>query len=417
MLTVEYITNRVFNSRTYILTRPDCDTVWLVDCGDADRVLELISGKTVEGVLLTHAHSDHIYGLEALMKQFPKVRIYTNKAGAAALKSPQLNISKYHSEYPNISIEAPSSNTRTGYPTQKPEALLEKIIKASSNPGDIVFDCFMGSGTTLSVAMNLNRRFIGAYINMGSIQTTKKRLISMVSKLEHMKIPCFEVYNVNNYDFFRNPIEARDLIISALVIQPFPENNIWDGELDGRMVKIMPVNHIATKADLEDLKSNLPYKLYEKRRTENPNKPVEDITIVCMGHEPDLKASLEQDLSEYKIDIKILDILREKSELQLKREAEAEVVKEGNKLVIRAFYPMNLLQKLSIQKESVNDWRQLVESIMIDWNYDGVVMQPSITDIPEKNNLVVGIYDIPEYAGTIKVKITDLLSESLEVEV
>ena len=326
-------------------------------------------------------------------------------------------LGKYPEDVLNISIEAPSSNTRTGYPTQKPEALLEKIIKASSNPGDIVFDCFMGSGTTLSVAMNLNRRFIGADINMGSIQTTKKRLISMVSKLEHMKIPCFEVYNVNNYDFFRNPIEARDLIISALEIQPFPENNIWDGELDGRMVKIMPVNHIATKADLEDLKSNLPYKLYEKRRTENPNKPVEDITIVCMGHEPDLKASLEQDLSEYKIDIKILDILREKSELQLKREAEAEVVKEGNKLVIRAFYPMNLLQKLSIQKESVNDWRQLVESIMIDWNYDGVVMQPSITDIPEKNNLVVGIYDIPEYAGTIKVKITDLLSESLEVEV
>lgn len=106
MLTVEYITNRVFNSRTYILTRPDNDKVWLVDCGDTDRVLELINGKPVVGVLLTHAHSDHIYGLEALMKQFPKVMIYTNEAGVAALKSPQLNISRYHSEYPDISIEA-----------------------------------------------------------------------------------------------------------------------------------------------------------------------------------------------------------------------------------------------------------------------------------------------------------------------
>ena len=77
---------------------------------------------------------------------------------------------------------------------------------------------------------------------------------------------------------------------------------------------------------------------------------------------------------------------------------------------------LNLLQKLSIQKEFVEDWRQLVESIMIDWNYDGVVMQPTITDIPERNGLVAGIYDIPENAGTIKVKITDLLSESLEVE-
>ena len=204
---------------------------------------------------------------------------------------------------------------------------------------------------------------------------------------------------------------------SALEIQPFPESNIWDGELDGRMVKIMPVNHIATKADLEELKSNLPYKTYEKRREENPNKPVESITIVCMGHEPDLKASLEQELSDYKFDIEILDILRDKSDLQLKREAEAEVVREGSKLVIRAFYPMNLLQKLSLQKESVDEWRQLVDSIMIDWNYDGVVMQPTVTDVPDKKELVSGVYDIPEDAGTIKVKITDLLSESLEVEV
>ena len=75
------------------------------------------------------------------------------------------------------------------------------------------------------------------------------------------------------------------------------------------------------------------------------------------------------------------------------------------------------MQKLSLQKEYVEDWRQLVESVMIDWNYDGVVMQPSITDVPGKNELVTGIYEIPENYGTIKVKITDLLSESLEVEV
>ena len=57
--------------------------------------------------------------------------------------------------------------------------------------------------------------------------------------------------------------------------------------------------------------------------------------------------------------------------------------------------------------------RQLVDSIMIDWNYDGVVMQPTVTDVPGKNEMVKGIYDIPEGCGTIKVKITDLLSESL----
>ena len=49
---------------------------------------------------------------------------------------------------------------------------------------------------------------------------------------------------------------------------------------------------------------------------------------------------------------------------------------------------MNLMQKLSLQKEYVEDWRQLVESIMIDWNYDGVVMQPTITDVPDKKDSV-----------------------------
>ena len=316
---------------------------------------------------------------------------------------------------------------RLDYPTQKPEKLLQRIIEVSSNPGDIVFDCFMGSGTTQAVAMKLGRRFIGADINLGAVQTTTKRLLSVAKDLqkaqnnivenESVKYTGFEVYNVNNYDFFRNPLEARDLLIQALEIQPFPQGTIWDGELDGHMVKIMPVNRIATKADLKELTANLPYKTYEKRKQDNPNEPVEKITIVCMGHEPDLKGALEQELIDYKIDVQIVDILRDKTDLQLKREAEAEIVCEGNKLIIRSFYPMNLMQKLSLQKDYVEDWRQLTDSVMIDWNYDGVVMQPSVIDIPEKNQLVKGIYDIPENAGTIKVKITDLLSESLETEV
>lgn len=327
-----------------------------------------------------------------------------------------------------ISMLQPADKVEpVGYPTQKPERLIERMILASSNPGDLVFDCFMGSGTTQSVAMKLGRRFIGADINLGAIQTTTKRLLSVAKELENSqtsmgsaddtKYTGFEVYNVNNYDFFRNPVEARDLLIAALEIQPFPQSDVWDGELDGRMVKIMPVNRIATKADLKELLANLPYKTYEKRKEENPNQPVERITIVCMGHEPDLKGAMEQELTDYKVDIQIMDILRDKADLQLKRDSEADIVREGGKLVIRAFYPMNLMQKLSLQKEYVEDWRQLVDSVMIDWNYDGVVMQPAVADVPGKSELVKGVYNIPEDSGTIKVKITDLLSESLEVEV
>ena len=78
---------------------------------------------------------------------------------------------------------------------------------------------------------------------------------------------------------------------------------------------------------------------------------------------------------------------------------------------------MNLMQKLSLQKESVENYKQLVESIMIDWNYDGSVLKPEVIDIPGKNDYVRGKYTVPSKHGKIRIKITDLLSESLEIEV
>lgn len=320
------------------------------------------------------------------------------------------------------------SSEDLGYPTQKPEKLIDRMITASSNPGDIVFDCFMGSGTTQVVAMKLGRRFIGADINLAAIQTTTKRLINVAEGLKSQldcadKYTGFEVYNVNNYDLFRNPIEARDLILQAMEVQPFESSNVYDGEKDGRMVKIMPVNRIATKADLAGLLANLPYKQFERIKEENPSATVLKLTIVCMGHEPDLAGALRQELSNYKVDIEVVDILHDRADLQFKRDAEADIAIEDGKLVIKNFFPLNLMQKLSLDKESIRnkerieDWRQLVESVMIDFNYDGAVLQPTVQDIPEKNDMVKGVYEIPADAGTIRVKITDVLSESLEVEV
>jgi hypothetical protein len=316
----------------------------------------------------------------------------------------------------------PMNQEKIGYPTQKPEALLERIIKASSNPGDLVFDCFMGSGTTQAVAMKLGRRFIGADINLGAIQTTTKRLIGITKdlsqELDNDKYTGFEVYNVNNYDFFRNPLEAKDILLDALEIEKASSTSIYDGTKDGRMVKIMPVDRICCRADFEGFLHSLPYKTFQKSLAENPNKPAEKITIVCMGHEPDLQAALEKELKQYNIDIEITDILRDKKDLELKRDSEADITVNKGKLIIKKFYPMNLMQKLSLDKHTVTkDWRELVESVMVDFNYDGVVLQPSITDIPDKKELVKGEYPIPKDAGIIRVKITDLLSESLEVEV
>jgi DNA modification methylase len=314
------------------------------------------------------------------------------------------------------------SSERVDYPTQKPLGLLQLLIELATKPGDLVFDCFMGSGTTQHAALKTGRRFIGADINLGAIQTSTMRLLKEIETFDitcPYEKPGFEVYNVNNYDFFRNPIEAKKIIIDLLQIDTFGNgNSVFDGEKDGRMYKLMPLTRIATKSDLSNFIENLPYSTYEKRKNENPDEPVDHITIVCMGHEPDLLGAFKQETSKYNIDIEIFDVLLEKKELQLKREAEAKIVRKGNKLVIESFYPMNLMQKLSMQKETVKDWKQLVDSIFIDWNYDGNVFKPTLPDVPEDIKFMVqGEYSIPQKATKIRVKITDLLSESIEVDV
>jgi hypothetical protein len=310
----------------------------------------------------------------------------------------------------------------------------------------------MGSGTAQAVAMKLGRRFIGADINLGAVQITTKRLLQVAEDLkttlaahqqpkqqpiayqpdpalddaddeEDAAPPAadptvfytgFEVYNVNHYDIFRNPVQAKDLLLQALEVQPLAAGNVFDGTKDGRMIKVMPVNRIATRADLNELLANIDLRAFQRLHQENPNRVVERITLVCMGHEPDLAANLKKELHPYNVDMEVVDVLRDRQDLQFKRDSEAKVVVKNGWLEIVAFYPMNLLQKLSMQKENVSDWRELVESVMVDWNYDGAVLTPALTDIPDKNELVVGRYRIPDGAGTIRVKITDLLSESWE---
>lgn len=321
-----------------------------------------------------------------------------------------------------LSMLQPADKTENlFYPTQKPEHLIERILLASSKPGDLVFDCFMGSGTTQAVAMKLGRRFIGADINLGAIQTTTKRLIGIADDLRQKPLDGdakaftgLEVHNVNHYDIFRNPVQAKELLIEALEVQKLEFSSVFDGEKDGRMVKIMPVNRIATRADLNELIAGFDYKAWERKQNESPNRPVEKITLVCMGHEPDLAAQLELAAKPFKIDVEVVDILRDKADLEFKRDSQAKVAINRGELVIEKFYPMNLLQKLSLQKEAVNDWKELVESVLIDWNYDGAVLQPAVVDIPSKSDMVKGVYKVPEDAGTIRVKITDLLSESWE---
>lgn len=100
---VSYIVNSVYSSRTYVLSQEGNPYVWLVDCGDVPPLIDYLSSLgddlfIVEGVLLTHAHYDHIYGLPKLTELFTSLKVYTNDIGKKALANERLNFSKYHED-------------------------------------------------------------------------------------------------------------------------------------------------------------------------------------------------------------------------------------------------------------------------------------------------------------------------------
>lgn len=102
MVKIARIVNHFFHSNTYILSVEGLDYVWLVDCGDYWRVKRKLKGKSVKGVLISHTHADHIYGVNKLIEDFPNVLIVTNDFGKNALYDPKLNLTKYHENVPDF---------------------------------------------------------------------------------------------------------------------------------------------------------------------------------------------------------------------------------------------------------------------------------------------------------------------------
>jgi site-specific DNA-methyltransferase (adenine-specific)/adenine-specific DNA-methyltransferase len=149
------------------------------------------------------------------------------------------------------------------YPTQKPEALLERILKASSNEGDLVADFFVGSGTTAAVAEKLGRKWIATDLGKFGIHTTRKRLIGVQRELKVAEKPfrAFEVLNLGRYErqaylnvggrlsgaqkeqaLARKEYEFRDLILRAYKAQPLEGEPFFHGKNAGRLVVVGPIN-------------------------------------------------------------------------------------------------------------------------------------------------------------------------------
>lgn len=154
-----------------------------------------------------------------------------------------------------VSIIKGNSAERLNYPTQKPEALLERIINASSNPGDLVLDCFVGSGTTAAVAERLGRRWIAADMGRFAISTTRKRLLS----LDNVKP--FYVQNLGRYERqawqigeFGDAAQQqayREFILDLYKALPVQGYRWLHGQRAGRMVHVGAVDAPVTLDDVQ----------------------------------------------------------------------------------------------------------------------------------------------------------------------
>ncbi len=134
--------------------------------------------------ILAYVKSDnYVFNADAVRQPYKSSTVQTFKASPKAGfgKIPNLARGKVPEDWWYFPVVARLHNERTGYPTQKPESLLERMIEASSNPGGIVADFFCGSGTTPAVAARLGRKFIATDNTFLAVHTTRRRLCTLPS--------------------------------------------------------------------------------------------------------------------------------------------------------------------------------------------------------------------------------------------
>lgn len=330
------------------------------------------------------------------------------------------------------------------FATQKPEALLERIIQASSNSNSLILDCFIGSGTTARVAQKTGRRWIGCDINKGAIQTTSKRLQKII--LEQMSLRgveaseaiskgiatlptvarndkvqySFAIYKVNDYDLQLLKTEAVELAVQHIGIQRVRTDAFFDGYLGRNLVKIIDFNHPLTLLDLQLLQDEL-----KKRPDED-----RDITIVCLGKELAVDPWIDDWNKEHPVNkIEVIELKTDKKYgnflIHKPAEAKIEILRSAQNdrtaiITIGDFISPTIIERLNIDnklfKVKIPDFRCMIDTVLIDNNYDNKTFHIVYSDVPErKDDLVKGQYEIeiPDKKARVAVKIIDMLGEEV----
>ncbi len=301
------------------------------------------------------------------------------------------------------------SQELSAYPTQKPEALLERIIKASSHTDSIVLDCFSGSGTTQAVAQKLGRRWIGVDCNKGAIQTTMKR-IQKITKEQENTISNILHYRVNNYDF-QERYSTRELVFNTYGIEKLTDP-FFDGTVENKLVKIIDFNNPLTKLDIQHIKDEF---------SNNKTDDTRHVIVICSGHEISLKEELRQYNKQSPINnIEIRDIQQDGIIAYEPVQAYIDIIKKDctATITIKEYVSPTIMKRLALDTslfaEQVTDFKSQIEVVLIDTNYDGNIFTICHSDIPEKKkDLIKGHYelDISNKENTVAVKIIDVMGE------
>ncbi len=328
------------------------------------------------------------------------------------------------------------------YPTQKTTSLLTRVISAASRPTDIILDCFGGSGTTAVAAQKLGRRWIECDINKGAVQTTSKRIQTIITEQitaheelgrQGQLIPMekenavkpaqlsFAVYRVNDYDLQIQHNEAVNLACEHIGVTRSRTDVYFDGTLGKRLAKIISFGHPITLLDLEELKKELAARPNEDR----------DVVLVCLGKEIAADAWVEdwnriRKRGEVPNKIEVIELRTDpkygKFFLHQPARANVDIRRDGEKILveIKDLISPAIIERLKgqsgILSPQIDDWRAMADCVMIDSTYDGSVFNITFSDVPEKkNDLVTGKYEFPAPDGrtTVAVKIIDMLGEEV----
>lgn len=222
---------------------------------------------------------------ETIKKLIEEDRIYYTKTGGMRLKifldeAPGVPMDDV---WTDINFINSMADERVEYATQKPEALLERIIKASSNEGDLVADFFCGSGTTAAVAEKLGRKWIACDLGRFAIHTTRKRLIGVQRELQKAgkNFRAFEILNLGKYErqFFMNDLtngksnssagslSSKEELYVNLILEAYKAKRIsghstLHGQKAGRWVHVGPLDVPITQTRLMDIFEECRQKLY-----------------------------------------------------------------------------------------------------------------------------------------------------------